>query len=107
MEFTLAHPDRVEALILVSPAVSDRKNFSAKYPDLIILPQVQRLGPLLVRRIADTGLETLADAWHDPSRQPADTIPLYTKPLQAENWDHRPLALFHLRRGQRPPQPAG
>ena len=96
MEFTLAHPDRVEALILVSPAVSHRNTYAAKHPNLIILPQVQRLGPLLVRRIADTGLETIDQAWHDPALQPEDTIPLYTKPLKAENWD---LALWHYSTG--------
>ena len=43
-------------------------------------------------QFVDSSLETLDEAWHDPSRQPEDTIPLYTKPLQAENWD---VALWH------------
>jgi pimeloyl-ACP methyl ester carboxylesterase len=92
MEYTLAHPERVQALILVSPAVGNHQSATSKYRQLINLPQVQRLGPLMVRKISESGLETLSQAWHDPSKQPADTIPLYTKPLQVENWD---IGLWH------------
>lgn len=92
MEYALAHPDQVKALILVSPAVGGGSPLT-RYAWLFDTPQAQRLGPLLVRRIQDSGLQTIDQAWHDPSRQPADTIPLYTKPLQAENWDR---ALWYL-----------
>jgi pimeloyl-ACP methyl ester carboxylesterase len=50
------------------------------------------MGPLLVRRISESGLETIDEAWHDPNKQPIDTIALYTKPLQAVNWD---IGLWH------------
>ena len=93
MEFTLAHPDQVTALILVSPAVSGRRSLLTRLNWLIDAPQTQRIGPLLVRRIAKTGPETINQAWHDPSKQPADTLELYTKPLKAENWD---VALWHF-----------
>jgi pimeloyl-ACP methyl ester carboxylesterase len=92
MEYALAHPDQIKALILVSPALGGGSPL-AGYAWLYATPQIQRLGPLLVRGIQDSGLETIDQAWHDPSKQPADTIPLYTKPLQAENWD---LALWYL-----------
>jgi pimeloyl-ACP methyl ester carboxylesterase len=92
MEYTLLHPERVLALILVSPATGSGDRSDSLTKALIKLPQVQRLGPLLVRSIADSGLETLENAWHNPDNQPEDTIPLYTKPLQAENWD---IALWH------------
>jgi pimeloyl-ACP methyl ester carboxylesterase len=92
MEYALIHPQRVQALILVSPAVGNRQSPTAKFRQLIKLPQVQRLGPLMVRKISESGLETINQAWHDPGKQPEDTIPLYTKPLRAENWD---LGLWH------------
>ena len=92
MEFALAYPHRVKALILVSPAVGSGSTFYSKITWLIDSPQIQHLGPLLVRRISESGLETIEQAWHDPSRQPEDTIPLYTKPLKAENWD---VGLWH------------
>jgi len=93
MEFALAHPEQVGALILVSPAVGSGGGPLAGLDWLIDTPQLQRLGPLLVRRIAETGPDTIDQAWHDPASQPGDTLPLYTKPLRAENWD---LALWYF-----------
>jgi pimeloyl-ACP methyl ester carboxylesterase len=87
IEYALAHPSQVTALILVSPAVGGGGGPYSKYQWLLNTPQMQRIGPLLVREIRDSGLQTIDQAWHDPSIQPADTIPLYTKPLSAENWD--------------------
>lgn len=92
MEYALTHPEKVLALILVSPSLGPGKSFASRFGWIVDSPQTQRMGPLIVRRIAQTGLDTLEKAWYDPSRQPPDTIQLYTKPLQAENWD---VALWH------------
>lgn len=93
MEFALAHPGEVRALILVSPAVGSGGGPLAGRDWLVETPQIQRIGPLLVRRIAETGPDTIDQAWHDPAKQPADMLMLYEKPLRAENWD---LALWYL-----------
>lgn len=85
--YTIAHPDTVHALILVSPAVGSGGSRYANLGWLLQTPQMQRIGPLLVRGIQRSGLDMIEQAWHDPTNQPADTLPLYTKPLQAENWD--------------------
>jgi pimeloyl-ACP methyl ester carboxylesterase len=74
-------------LILVDPSVGGGSGGYSRYGWLLNTPQMQRLGPLLVREISESGLETIDRAWHDPSKQPNDTVPLYTKPLRAENWD--------------------
>lgn len=87
LQYTLEHPERVTGLILVDPSFGSGGGMYSRYGWLLNTPQMQRLGPLLVREISESGLETIDRAWHDPSKQPADTIPLYTKPLQAENWD--------------------
>ena len=87
MEYTLLHPERVKALVLVSPALGGGGGPYSRYRWLFNTPQMQRIGPVLVRSISESGLDTITQAWHDPSRQPADTILLYTKPLKAENWD--------------------
>ncbi len=87
IEYTLAHPERVTALVLVSPAVGGGGGPYSRYQWLLRTPQMQRIGPLLVREIQESGLDIIDQAWHDPSTQPADTVPLYTKPLRAENWD--------------------
>jgi pimeloyl-ACP methyl ester carboxylesterase len=87
LQYTLEHPEHVKGLILVDPSFGSGGGGYSRYGWLLNTPQMQRLGPLLVREISESGLETIDRAWHDPSKQPADTIPLYTKPLQAENWD--------------------
>jgi pimeloyl-ACP methyl ester carboxylesterase len=48
---------------------------------------MRHLGPLLVRQIQQRGPQLIAMAWHDPSRLSPETIALYQKPLQVENWD--------------------
>jgi pimeloyl-ACP methyl ester carboxylesterase len=87
LQYTLEHPGRVKGLVLVDPSFGSGGSRYSRYDWLLSTPQMQRLGPLLVREISESGLETIDRAWHDPSKQPADTVPLYTKPLQAENWD--------------------
>ena len=37
-------------------------------------------------------MQMLDDAWHDLDKRPQETVDLYRKPLQAENWD---VALWH------------
>jgi len=87
MQFYLQHPERVEALVLVDPAVYEGGGGPSWLRPLYRTPQVQRLGPLLVRSIQSRGLELIDLAWYDASRLDAGTIELYTRPLQAENWD--------------------
>jgi pimeloyl-ACP methyl ester carboxylesterase len=87
VQYTFDHPERVLGLILVDPSFGGGGGGYSRYGWLLNTPQMRRLGPLLVREISESGLETIDRAWHDPGKQPADTIPLYTKPLQVENWD--------------------
>jgi pimeloyl-ACP methyl ester carboxylesterase len=86
MQFTLAHPDRVQALILVDPAV-----FTGGSPTWVSLfgdsPQMQHLGPLIVRSIQTNGIQLLTTAWHDPSKITPAIMDGYTQPLMVNNWD--------------------
>jgi pimeloyl-ACP methyl ester carboxylesterase len=88
----LDHPERVSALILVSPAVGEGGGHYSRYGWLVNTPQMQRLGPWLVREIQEWGMQMLDDAWHDLDKRPQETVELYRKPLQVENWD---VALWH------------
>lgn len=88
MSTALAYPNRVGALILVDPAVySGGGQQSILVHWLLQTPQARRIGPLFVRGIRDWGLEFGRSAWHDPSKITDEKWALYTKPLQAENWD--------------------
>ncbi len=93
MNFTLQHPDRVMALILVDPAVYGGGGAPAWIRPLLRTPQMRHLGPLIARQIQIRGPELIKLAWYDPTRIPEETLALYQKPLQAENWDR---ALWEL-----------
>jgi len=87
MQFTLQHPDRVQALILVDPAVYEAGNGPSWLRPFYNTPQMNHLGPLIVRSIESSGIDLIKLAWYDPSKITAETMNGYTKPLQAENWD--------------------
>ncbi len=87
MQTALQHPDRVQALILVAPAVYVGGGTPGWIRPLFQTPQMRRLGPLLVRQIQTRGLELLKQAWHDPSRITPDILEGYQKPLRAPDWD--------------------
>lgn len=87
MDFFLQHKDRVEALILVDPAVYGNVDRFTWARPFIQLPQVQHLGPLFVRSIQKKGLELVEMAWYDPSQITQETWDGYTKPLLVDNWD--------------------
>jgi len=87
MNVALAYPERVSALILVDPAVYSGGGSSTLMRRLLATPQMRHLGPLIVRQIQERGPELIEQAWHDPSQIPPETLDLYKKPLQAENWD--------------------
>lgn len=90
---TLAHPDRVEALILVDAAVYVGGGSPAFLQPLFNTPQLRHLGPLIARRIRDWGVDFGRSAWHDPDRIPPEFWEGYTRPLQTDNWDR---ALWEL-----------
>lgn len=90
----LKYPGRVQALLLVDPAVYDG---GLSFPDwirpLLTTPQADRIGQLVVRSIQDSGMELLVKAWNDPSKITDEIKQNYRKPLQAANWDR---ALWEL-----------
>lgn len=88
----LAYPERVEALVLVDAAVyTGGPPWWARF--LLHIPQVRRLGPLLVRSIRNWGMDLARSAWHDPGKLTPEIWEGYTRPLRAQNWDQ---ALWEL-----------
>ena len=80
-------PDRVQALILVDPAVYAGGGTPPWVKPLLKTPQMRRLGVLVARAFISRGESLLDLAWHDPSHIPPEAIELYKKPLKAQNWD--------------------
>lgn len=91
----LKYPERVQALILIDPAVYTGGGAPTLVQPLLQTPQMDHLGPLIARRIQDWGMDFARSAWHDPSRISAEVWAGYTKPMQANDWDR---ALWELTR---------
>lgn len=87
LQFTLRHPERVEAMVLVDAAVYVGEGAPTWLKPLLNTPQFRHLGPLIVRRIRSWGPELLKTAWHDPMHITPEIEAGYEKPLQADNWD--------------------
>lgn len=99
MQTWLAKPERVSMLILVDPAVFTGGGTPGWVRPLLSTPQLRHLGPLFARQIQERGPKLIEIAWHDPELIPAETIDLYQKPLQIENWDR---ALWEFTLASRP-----
>lgn len=84
---SLQFPERVQALILVSPAIYEGGGTPEWIRPLLRLPQVRRLGPLLVRWQVAQLERALPTAWHNPSKVTPEILQGYKKPLQVEGWD--------------------
>lgn len=86
LRMALEYPDLVKGLVLVAPAVYGGGPPAWLRP-LLRLPQVRRMGPLLVRRSVGL-LESILDrSYFDPNLIDADVREGYKRPLRVHNWD--------------------
>jgi pimeloyl-ACP methyl ester carboxylesterase len=83
----LEYPERVAGLILLDPAVYTGSGGPSWLRPLLATPQLQRIGPLIARRIRDWGVDFGRAAWHDPEKIDEEAWAGYLKPLGVENWD--------------------
>ncbi|WP_157041705.1 alpha/beta fold hydrolase [Nitriliruptor alkaliphilus] len=81
-------PERVRALVLVSPAITGDVGPPSWLRPALRTPQLRRIGPRIVRRAAgEVTVERVAGSWFDPSRATEEDVAAYTRPLQVDGWD--------------------
>lgn len=83
----LTYPQRIEALILLDPAIYSGGGAPAFVRPLLGLPQMRHVGPLISRSLVSNPQNLLNLAWHDPSQITPDILAGYAKAYQVENWD--------------------
>jgi pimeloyl-ACP methyl ester carboxylesterase len=99
LQMALAHPERVQALVLVDAAIYDSGGFPSWLRPVISSRWAYRIGLYVARSLAGQAEKLGQLAWHDPSRQPADYLMQYRKQLQVADWD---VGLWESSRAVRP-----
>lgn len=88
LEVALAAPERVDGLVLIGAAPYVQTGRSALSRMIMRTPQMQRVGPVMLRQLAsEPGLRIIRAGWADPEKIDQDTIRDYTVPLTVEGWD--------------------
>lgn len=86
-QFALDYPGKVQSLILIAPAIYSSGGMPAFLNWLLFIPQLDRLGPLLVSSISSSGMELLKRSWYDQGKLTQDIIDGYRAPLEIEGWE--------------------
>jgi len=97
VQTALTYPQRVEALVLVAPAIIRTQRWWGVFQFLLHTPQMDRLGPWLARLIQWQEKQMVEIAWHDPSTVTSEDMEGYRKPLRVRNWER---ALWEFSRAE-------
>ena len=86
-EYARLNPTNVSALILVDPAILTTGGAPDGLDWLWGVPQIDRLGPILVGGIASSGMDLLRESYADQSMLTEDVIAGYRAPLTVTGWE--------------------
>jgi pimeloyl-ACP methyl ester carboxylesterase len=88
LEMYLLHPERVRAIVLLSPAITGDVGPPTTLRPLLRSPQVRAIAPHLIQRfVGEVDVARTAGSWADPTRAtPTDAEP-YQRMLQVDGWD--------------------
>jgi pimeloyl-ACP methyl ester carboxylesterase len=86
-EYARLNPEKVQRLILVAPAVYSNGTGTSWINPLKAIPQIDRLGPVLVREIATSGQDLLKRSYYDQSQLTEEVRQGYLDPLQVNGWE--------------------
>lgn len=80
-------PERVRALVLVSPAITGDVGPPPWLRRVMGRPVVRHLGPRIVRRAAgEITRERVTGSWSDPMRATPEDVEAYARALRVEGW---------------------
>jgi len=86
-EYARLNPTKVQRLILVDPAVYSSGTGGSWINALKVIPQIDRLGPVLVREIASSGQDLLKRSYYDQSQLTEEVREGYLAPLKVKGWE--------------------
>lgn len=86
-EYARLNPTKVNALVLVDPAILTTGGSPQGLDWFYRIPQIDRLGPILVSSIASSGNDVIRDSFFDKSRVTDDVFAGYRAPLQVVGWE--------------------
>lgn len=88
LRVALAHPDRVAGLVLIAPTVYRQGGSPGWSNWLLRTPQLERIGPLLMRQLGgEPGEGLLRSAYADPDRLRPEVLEAYRRSTRADDWD--------------------
>ena len=86
-QYVIDNKEAVQGLILISPAILTGGGTPSWLNWIYSIPQLDRMGPLLVSSIATSGMDLLNRSWYDPNRISDEVIAGYRKPLDVIGWE--------------------
>lgn len=86
-QYAIDNKEAVKGLILISPAILTGGGTPSWLNWIYSIPQLDRMGPLLVSSIATSGMDLLNRSWYDPNRISDEVIAGYRKPLDVIGWE--------------------
>jgi pimeloyl-ACP methyl ester carboxylesterase len=94
-------PERVRALVLISPAITGDIGPPGFLRPALRLPPANRIGPAAIRRLAgEVTAERVGGGWHDPSRVTTADVDAYARPLRVDGWN---VGLWEAMTAEPPP----
>ena len=82
----MRYPERVEALVLVDPAIRYHPELSLLIP-FTYIPPIEKFGPLYVRMFLNNGPQIYSNTYADPRRITKEMYERTFKPMQSADWD--------------------
>jgi pimeloyl-ACP methyl ester carboxylesterase len=86
-EYARLNPSKVQGLVLVDPAILTTGGGAEGFDWLYQIPQIQKLGPILVSSIATSGDDLLRKSFFDKSKLTHEVYDGYHQPLKIMGWE--------------------